>query len=168
MIRGMLVSLATAGLCLPYAALAAPLPAQRPVVALDVALRDGGILLGQVVDTQAAPLPGVAVSLRDRDRELARTETDRNGYFAVRGLRGGVYQIFAAKGHGAFRLWTPGTAPPAAQQGALLVAGCDTVRAQCGGALRFWLSNPCVLAAAVAAAVAVPVAVHNGRRPSSP
>lgn len=169
MVRGVLVSLAVVGFCFPQPLSAAgAVPDQRPVV-IDVALMDGGVLLGQVVDPQGASLKGVPVSLRDRDREVAAAKTNDGGFFAVRGLRGGVYQIVAAEGHGAYRLWTPGTAPPSSQQGALVVAGRQTVRGQFGGgALRFWLANPWVIAGIVATAVAVPVAIHNAQRPSSP
>jgi len=56
----------------------------------------------------------------------------------------------------------PGTAPPAAQPGALLVAGKGPVRGQTGP-IGYWLGNPWVLAALVAVAVTVPVAIHNHR-----
>ncbi len=165
-LRGFLVSLAAAGCCLPQTALAAAAAPNRPQLVTDVELRQGGILLGQVVDPQGMPLAKVSVSLQDQAREIARAKTDANGYFAVRGLRGGVYQIVAAEGHGAFRLWTPGHAPPTSHKGALVVAGRQAVRGQCG-VLNFWLSNPWVVAGIVATAVAVPVAVHNAKRPAS-
>lgn len=188
-IKRVSVVLAVVGLCLPQAVLAGGEVANRSPAVVDVTLKDGGVLLGQVVDPQGAPLAKVPVSLRDRDREVARTMTDSGGYFAVRGLRGGVYQLVAARGCGEFRLWKPGTAPPGSRQGALLVASRETVRGQgceaascdagagcgcgsgCGsgcGGLSYWLSNPWVVAGIVATAVAVPVAIHNADRPASP
>ena len=165
-IRGFLVVLAALGFCIPQPALAAMTGGDRAPVVTDVELGERGLLLGQVVNPQGMPMAKVTVSLRNTDREIARAKTDNNGYFAVRGLRGGVYQIVAAEGHGAYRLWTPGHAPPTSQKGALVVAGRGAVRGQCG-VLDFWLSNPWVVAGIVATAVAVPVAVHNAKRPAT-
>jgi hypothetical protein len=171
-----LVSAAALGLCFPQGLLAAGVAGPRAPAMIDVALTDGGVLVGQVVDPQGAALRKAPVSLFQRDREIARTLTDHQGYFAVRGLRGGVYQIAAAQGHGIFRVWTPGTAPPSCQQGALLIAGDPTFRGQCSGPcggpsagpMGYWLSSPCVVGAIIGAAVAVPMAIHNSQRPTSP
>src|SRR5689334_2638256 len=51
----------------------------------DVALRPGGILVGQVVDQQGAVKPGTEVSVQYSDYEVARTTTDANGVFAAQG-----------------------------------------------------------------------------------
>ncbi len=70
-----------------------------------------------------------------------------------------------------YRLWKRGTAPPDSPREALIVLGGATVRGQYGGivhGLAFWLTDPHVLGAVAAAAIAVPVAVHNSQRPSSP
>ena len=175
-ITGALVALAAVGCCLPQAVLAAGPAAGRTPVLMDVALMDGGVLIGQVVDTQGTALTKVPVSVWDHDREIATTATDGDGYFSVGGLRGGVCRIVAAGVHGPYRLWAPGTAPPVSQPSALLVVGHDTVRAQScgpccgpwGGALNCWLSNPWVVAGVVATAVTVPIAIHNSKRPTSP
>ena len=167
------VWIAAVGLCLPEAAMAATQPAKnkskkKPVVT-DVALRDHGVLIGQVVDPQGVPLVNVPVSLRSGDRQLAAARGDKQGNFAFRGLRGGVYQVEAARGGGTYRLWAKGTAPPTAEQSVLVVAGKQTVRGQYGRRLMGWLQNPCIMAGVVAAAVAIPVAIHNNTRsPASP
>ncbi len=190
------VLLATIGLCLPPAVFASGAEVKREPVVIDVALQEGGLLLGQVVNPQGAPLSKTAVSLQENGREIAVTQTNKQGYFAVRGLRGRVYQVVAAEAHGTFRTWNPGAAPPTSQHGALLVAGKQTVRGQCAqceqGAeyaqctgcgdpgcagecavpcrtgLAGWLTNPWIVAGIVATAVAVPVSIHNSGRPSSP
>jgi len=169
-VNGVMVSLAAIGFLLPQPLFAAgPAPAS-PVT--DVALRDGGLLVGQVVDEQGAAMAGVPVSLRYKDRELTTGKTSKDGTFGFKGLRGGVYQIAAAKGQGVFRVWTVGTAPPAAQEGALVVGSDDVVRGQeCrGGGFRAFITNPLVIAGVVATAVAVPVAIHNSKHnePTSP
>lgn len=174
-LTGMLVSLATVGFCLPPSLLAADrLPAS---VVVDVALQEGGVLMGQVVDPQGVPLKNVPVLLRNQKQEITVIKTGPDGYFSMRGLRGGTYQLTAARGHGVYRLWVPGTAPPAARHGALIVAGNDLARGQVGkvargqyGGPKFWLANPWVIAGIVATAVAVPVAIHNAQdsTPASP
>jgi len=166
-VNGMMVGLAALGLVLPQQLVAAtPTPAS-PVV--DVALREGGLLVGQVVDEQGVGLGNVPVSLRQQDRELAIGKTNPDGTFGFKGLRGGIYQIVADQGHGVYRVWTVGTAPPAAQDGALVVNGDPVVRGQQGGGFRAFITNPLVIAGVVATAIAVPVAIHNSRStPASP
>lgn len=161
------INVAVIGLCLPQ-----PLAAAGSVDAAaglsDVELRDGGVLLGQLVDQQGLPKAGAAVVLLGGGEKLAETQTDGRGLFAFRGLRGGVYQLTAADGVGAYRVWAPGTAPPSAQPGALLVAGEELIRGQRGGILRnagswlrFNLTNPLFIVGLTTVAVAVPVVIHN-------
>jgi hypothetical protein len=147
--------------------LAADSSDRQPVVA-DIALVDGGVLLGQVVDTAGTARPDVPVSVLAGDQELATAKTGGSGYFAFRGLRGGVYRLATAESHGVYRVWAPGTAPPSAGQGVLIVTGDDVARGtlpkplgECAGWTKFWLSNPWVIGAIVATAITVPVVLHN-------
>lgn len=145
----------------------APAPGRQPA-ATDVALEQGGTLVGQAVDAQGKPLAHIAVALRQEHREVACTSADASGGFAVSGLRGGTYHITAGRAGGTFRLWAANTAPPSAMRAALLVEDGVQVRGQnplCG-----CLSNPWVLAAIVTAAIAVPIIVHNtqGSKPQTP
>lgn len=175
-IRVVLVVVAVVGCCLPQAALAAsaqatPTPTRPPVV-VDVAMMGKGLLLGQVVNAQGVAMKKTLVSVYNQQRECARAVTDANGYFAVQGLRGGVYQIATTDGTGTFRVWSRQTAPPSSQKGALIVAGKQTVRGQYSSLQRpghqSWLSNPWIVGGIIATAVVVPVTVHNAGRPSSP
>ncbi len=174
--RGVAVSLAVLGICLPQHLLASTPAKQTPVV-VDVALGQGGVFIGQVVDTNGAVKAKTTVSLRLGDRELAKAKTDANGFFAFSGLRGGVYQVAAAKGVSAFRVWAERTAPPTAEKGALIVSGKDVVRANIhrgghtGAWMKYYLANPWVVAGIVTTSVAVPVGIHNSSSsgvPSSP
>jgi hypothetical protein len=170
--KGLVVGVAILGICLPQSLLAStPVKQSAPVV--DVALGQGGKLLGQVVDTNGAVESNVPVSLRQGDRELARAKADANGYFAFSGLRGGVYQVVAAKGVASYRVWAQRTAPPTAQKGALVVSGQNLMRAQGHGHGRFsrikgYLANPWVVAVFVATAGPVPVGIHNSSSSSGP
>ena len=143
----------------------------------DVALDAGGSLRGQVVDAQGNPLGRTPVAIRHLDREVAGTISDASGHFRVTGLRGGVYGIMVGQTEAVCRLWVPNTAPPSARPAALVVVGGEQVLAQggcdpCGcdpccpplrpcSRLKCWLANPLVIAGIIAAAVAIPVAIHN-------
>jgi hypothetical protein len=134
----------------------------------DVALRDGGLLVGQVVDPQGVAQAGAVVSVRYAEHEVVRTVTDANGVFAARGLRGGQYQLLTDDGISVCRLWAPNTAPPAARPAALLVSGNDVVRGQWGfggGPVHEWVgwvkAHPYITAGAVAAAIAIPLALAD-------
>jgi hypothetical protein len=169
MLKGLLIVLAILGMMIP-AHLFALGPTSTQVK--DVALQEGGVLVGQVVDPQGAVKANVPVSVSQEGQVVVETKSGADGYFAVKGLRGGVHQVAAAEGQGVYRLWVAGTAPPAAQEGILVVSGSDVTRGQAGGGggLKTFLANPLVIAAIVATAVAVPLAIHNSHSsdPTSP
>ena len=164
-VRGVVLTLAAMGICVPQVAFAAePAPA-----ILDVALADGGVLHGQVINAQGAGAAGMPVYIRTQDRDVAAATTAADGGFAVQGLKGGVYQVSTLQGHGIYRLWSPGTAPPVAQNGAVLYTQSSAVDSNVvhytqngdGGGLKMLLTNPIVIAGIVATAVAVPVALNQ-------
>ena len=165
-VRGVALTLATLGICLPQVTLAVePAPA-----ILDVALADGGVLHGQVVNAQGVGAAGMPVYIRTQDRDVAAATTAADGTFAVQGLKGGVYQVSTLQGHGVYRLWSAGTAPPAAQNGAIVYTQSGAVDAgvvhytQNGGedgALKMLLTNPIVIAGLVATAIALPIALNQ-------
>jgi len=149
---------------LPQAAVA-----DRTSAALDVELLPGGVLRGQVIDVEGIARQGMLVTLHRSGRRIATAVTDRTGSFAIAGVRGGRYEITAGQVFGGYRIWAPSTAPPAARQGVLLVVGEGGLRGQTGP-IAFWLGNPWLVAGIVAAAVSIPVAIHNHRvdRTASP
>lgn len=163
-----LTLLAAAGLCLPVSTLAATETKTGPT---DVKLTNGNILVGQVINAQGQAIAGKPVAVQYKNKLVAAPTTDKNGYFALKGVRPGVYRIASMKGVGDYRVWNEKTAPPKAASGALLVEGKEVIRGQINGmALRNVLANPFVVAGIVATAVAVPVAIHNShgdRHPSS-
>ncbi len=171
-IQGAVVSLACVGTLIPSWAMAgepvtvksiskAEVQAAPKLAVVDVALGHGGTLAGQVVDSQGLPMAGTAVSLRQNDREVAATTTDHDGNYTVDGLQGGVYTVVAGQGLAMYRLWAEDTAPPAARSAALIVSGKVLVRGN-NGAL-YWLTNPWILASLIAAAITIPIVVHNNQ-----
>jgi hypothetical protein len=154
-------------ICLIQWAQAASLLAAPPVG--DVKLRDGGVLVGQVLDVSGKPKVGAAVTIRHENKEYSAGKTGKDGVFAVKGLRGGVYQLASADGRSVYRAWSPGTAPRQARDGAIIVSGGElTVRGQQPAANL--LTHPLVIGSAIAGAVAVPVAIHSSKNdpPASP
>jgi hypothetical protein len=150
---------------LPEAAFAAAAKPASPIA--DLQLQEGGVLVGQLVTPQNSAITGAEVGLRNGPQRLFATKTNEGGYFAFGGLRNGVYQVETPKGPLSYRVWTKQTAPPAAQPGALIVVGDKAVLGQQtvpGGPVVRFLTNPWVIAAMVATAVAVPVAIHNAQR----
>jgi hypothetical protein len=157
--------LATLGMCLPELAFAqmptTTTPPPTPAV-VDIALADGGVLHGRLVDLQNRSVANVPVAVRAQSKEVARSMTTNDGHFTVTGLRGGVIQLAAGDGRGVYRLWTANAAPPSAQKNAIVYTQFGT-----GGGMKMLLANPIVIAGVVATAIAVPVAIANSR-PASP
>lgn len=152
--------LAAVGTTLPTAALSAE-PARPAASGVDIALSDGGLFVGQVVDAQGARLAKAEVSIRYQGKEVVRTVTDENGVFAAKGLRGGQYDVVTAEHAAPMRLWAPDTAPPSARTAALIVTGTDVVNGQYGGGgvLSWVQAHPLIVAGVVVAAVATPIAI---------
>ena len=132
--------------------------AERPTTMLtDIALGEGGLLVGQVVDTQGVAKPGAQIAVLYRDQEIVRTVSDENGVFAAQGLRGGVYVISTEQGSSGIRAWAPDTAPPSAQSTSVVVAGDDVVR---GNLVTDYIPGGTMgLAIGAAAAVAIGIGI---------
>lgn len=135
------------------------LQAAGPVIG-DIALQPGGVLNGQVLNEQAVVQGQAKVAVVYKGKPLTVTETDKEGRFVLAGLEPGVYELHLAQGGGVFRVWAPRTAPPAAEQGVLLVQDSRVVRLQNGGNFG-WLANPWVLGGIVALAIALPLALDD-------
>ena len=153
---------------------------------VDIALGNGGILSGQVVNAEGQPLVGEAVVVSSGGKEVARSLSGKDGSFHIANLKGGPVEVAAVETAGTCRLWAPGTAPPAAQPGLLVVADGEVIRGQHlgrsvpgrsyrggvrghgGGLLGLMIEHPVVTAGAVGAAIAIPLAVSNDKSPSSP
>jgi hypothetical protein len=158
-----------------FASPVAAAPASHQVPA-DVALAEGGVLSGQVVDAQGAAIPQAPVALISEGREVIRLAAAEDGTFAVSGLQGGVYELATPGQHNVYRVWTAQTAPPAASPGVMLVSGGEVVRGQYGyapqapgptgpgpiGRAFSWMGqHPFITAGAIATAIAVPVALNE-------
>lgn len=165
-IQQLAAMVAAVGMMLPQSAMAAqPKDASQG----DVALRTGGVFVGQYVDAQGAAVAGVDVAMHAGGKTVAVTKTDKQGRFAVKGLKTGQYDVVAMNQKQSFRCWDGKAAPPHARNGALIVTGSDVVTGQ-GGLLGFVQNYPLMSAAAVTAAIAIPVgiAAADDDPPASP
>ena len=178
-LRGSAILLACLGLFTPqYGFAAGPVQANLTGQTLaDVALDGSGHLQGQVTDTKGQSVAGAVVLIKHQNQVLAAAKTNEAGRFAIAGLTGGVYQLQTQQGNSLCRVWSDGTAPPAAHQQALVVdgptvlgqgcdacggGGCDTC---CGGGggggFAEILTSPWAIAAIGATAIALPLALDD-------
>jgi hypothetical protein len=152
--------------------LISPLAVAAPAVAqaspADVALLDGGVLVGLIVSAEGAPIAGADVSIRLGGKEVAQARTNENGVYQIAGLRGGVYQVVSANTAGVYRFWSPRTAPPSARRGLMTVAGPQVVRGQYPAApgpfakAMGWIAeHPILTTMGVAAGIAIPLAIND-------
>ena len=161
--RMQIIALVCVGLMLPHTLLGAG-PATN-VKINDVALGNGGTLVGQVVDQQGLGIAGAQVAVLQQGRKPVQTVADRTGKFQAVGLNGGTAQVVTAGGQGVYRLWTANTAPPAAKSSALLLSNGPVVRGQHHG-MGGWLL-PALAAGGIIAGVAVATS-NTSSSPASP
>jgi hypothetical protein len=125
----------------------------------DVALGDAADLRGRLMDADLRPQPHKKVSLWRENRGLAEAATDAEGRFSFAPLRGGVYSLRSDDGLQSYRVWAPGTAPPHAEQEAIVVAATPIIRGQRPHPIYGILRDPLLLATIVAAAIAIPIVI---------
>lgn len=118
-------------------------PFKQPTMPIrDVALSEDGVVQGRVIDNQGKAVDGAIVVISRDDELLHKMVTNKEGQFAAKGLRPGVYTIATAQGGGLYRLWPTNIAPPAAAQRALVTANQPVLRGQFGnGALSQWTTT---------------------------
>jgi hypothetical protein len=168
--------LAICGMCMPASVTfgveatqrgsVSPSAARSATTIRDVALAQGGLLVGQILDEQMKPVPGAKIAIQTEGFTAAATETDADGVFAVAGLRGGVHQVVTEQSIQDCRLWAAGTAPPRAGSHLRLIPSQGTVvRGHWGPppepTWKRLATNPFVIGGVVATAVAVPVIWNN-------
>lgn len=133
-----------------------------------VSLNSDKALVGQVLDDKGQPLANHPVALYETRnpqpkagpaREVA---TDSQGRFEFPKLNGDAYIVVADESVTVCRCWLPGLAPPAAKSSLMMVADHDIQRGQNPiGEMLF--GNPFILILLIAAAIAIPIAIHNSR-----
>jgi hypothetical protein len=108
----------------------------------------------------------VSVTRVDRTARPRQERTTPDGRFAVGDLQAGTYRLETSEGVCICRLWTSAAAPPAAAPSLLIVNDASVTRGQ--RPIRdLFHADPVLMATVVAAAIAIPIAVHKSRDDSS-
>lgn len=89
----------------------------------NVVMHQGGVMVGRLLDSQAQPVAGRQVALRQAKKVVATVETDKNGQFAVRGLRSGIYTLESGNSRSLVAAWNESAAPPTARPSVTIVVG---------------------------------------------
>ena len=158
-----LVALALVNLVLPVPLLFAgdKPPANASLRLNDVSLGENGRLAGLVVNGAGQVLADVAVTVKQNGRDLGQTKSDAQGQFQIEGVHGGLCQVETSETTSVFRCWTAKAAPPAAATEVLVVSDARVARGQ--RPIGEVLTNPLLIGLILAAAVAIPLAIHNSR-----
>ena len=138
----------------------------------DVAIDAAGRLNGRVLTVDGQAMVGAKVSLVKADETIVSATTNDDGGFHFDGVSGGVYRMVAANRSVMIRAWSPEAAPPSARAETWIVGGhllrgqgCDSCGSAgctgCGGGPMSWLLSPWVIGAAIAAAIAIPLALDD-------
>ena len=105
-----------------------PASGTQPATSIsDVALDETGHFAGQVVDDQGQSRGGIMVVLRQGYREVARTQTDSRGHFAMANIPAGLYQVDVGSTRSVYRIWTNESAPPGSRQQVVLVSSPEQI-----------------------------------------
>lgn len=139
-----------------------PRPAR--VEAVDIRLDAQGTMHGVVVNGQGRrQVDEQVVIVRSGDAKPSHTlQTDRAGKFACPKLRAGSYRLVTSEGVCLCRVWTETAAPPNAAPSVLIVNDSRIERGQ-RPIQELFYSDPLLMATVVAAAIAIPIAVHKAR-----
>lgn len=140
LIRGAAVTLAALGMMIPNAPALAAGPQRITMKTVDAKIFDISMsqstFKGRIVDHTGAAVEGAAVTVKQNNKEVAHSVTDKDGSFAVNNLKNGVYTVASGATEGTFRVWNEKSAPPSAKEQGLLVLGQNGARGQfgcCGG-----------------------------------
>jgi hypothetical protein len=128
---------------------------------VDVRLDEQGSLRGTLVSVSGQPLAARPLLLQQFGGAEVRTESDATGGFVLRGVRAGMHRLVADDQIATCRVWTNAAAPPSAADRLTVVAGRPLIRGQQPISAVF--TNPLFIGLVIAAAIAIPIAVHNAQ-----
>lgn len=163
LLRSTMMLLACLGL------LTSPVLAAEPVVpgpnvnqrlVMDMVLTEAGGLRGEVWDSLGHPQIAADVMLWKDTELVGQTRTDADGQFQFEGLRTGMYRLATPEATVACRVWGKTVAPPNARQSLLVVTNMYSARGQ-QPINEVFCFNPFLMGTIIAAAIAIPIAVHD-------
>lgn len=145
-IQRLAAALAMAGALAAHPALAAPHSTS------DVVLRQGDVFVGQLVGPRGEAIAGADVCVKHNGAQVARAKTNKDGVFAVRGVKTGAHLVEAGGVAASYRLWSPQTAPPSATSAGWMVVEKPVASGQVLGGLIGGVSTTTVIGSTAAVA----------------
>jgi len=133
---------------------------QKQPLALDVKLDAKRGLHGELRDAQGKLMPKTDVTLWQQKQLKQRTLSDAQGRFRFTEVRGGIYQIATPEAAITCRAWTAQAAPPHARESLLIVTNIYSARGQ-QPINEVFCYNPFLMGTIIAAAIAIPIAIHD-------
>jgi hypothetical protein len=127
----------------------------------DVAMDEHQVVHGRVLNDSSAPIPGAGIEVFQGAKQVGQVMADECGQFQWKCAGGGTYHLLTNGQVTTVRIWTAAAAPPHSVKHVALVPG-QVARGQ-SGTFPYTQVNPWVVAGVVAAAVAIPVVLHNNR-----
>jgi len=167
--RGVAVSLACVAWLLPVREVAAIPPATGVGASggmVDVRLDQRGAVCGRLLDVAGRPLADRPVILQHTEGASRAAQSDAGGGFVLQHVSAGVHRLTAGDQTLNCRVWTHAAAPPSATDQLTLVAEHSIVRGQQPFSAIF--TNPLFIGLVIAAAIAIPIAVHNSQNDRPP
>jgi hypothetical protein len=125
----------------------------------DIRLNQDHSFEGRLLDLEGEPVAGKLLRLQQSGREITRTTSRDDGQFRFRKVPAGLCQIRFDDYAVTCRVWTTKAAPPVAKDQLIVLAEPPTVRGQQPASALLY--NPLVYGTLIAAAIAIPIAVHN-------
>ena len=129
---------------------------------VDIALTKDGRLRGVVVSPQGRPVAASQILLRKQGKTVSKSKSGKHGTFSFSKVRSGTYELETRAGICRCRIWTNRAAPPAAVPAVMIVDGKTLVRGQ-HSMNEFFTGDPVLLGSIVAAAIIIPIAIHEAR-----
>ncbi len=131
-------------------------PPAKPI--RDVRMREGGLVMINVLDAGGKALPHQTVTIVHQGHIIATAKSNERGQIRVSGLRSGIHLLASGQSSVPLRLWTASVAPPVATDSTAIVISQQIVRGQYGAPMV----GPGILATGAGiAGVAVVVAGKN-------
>lgn len=134
-------------------------------VVVDAELGPRKLLTGQVLDLNGRPRVGASVRLTHAGTSAFQTKTDEHGRFQFAEVHPGLLKVSTDDAELAVRCWANGTAPPHAPKQILLSGNQEILRGQ--RPIADFLAGPVLIGLIIAAAVAIPIAIHNSKDSAS-
>jgi hypothetical protein len=140
-------------------------PETQPIIH-DIRLDPQGTMHGRLLNLEGRPVIEETLELIREGETITQAMSDSDGRFQFSPVSTGIYQIQWKSSMVICRVWTDAVAPPVAKDKLVVLDVAPLVRGQ--RPAREIFHNPLFLGLFVAAAIAIPIAVHQSRSDRPP